>query len=86
SRAVIDMEKEELKLRMGEKEQLIHIQKGKKDWCCRIDVKEPKSHGWRMKVTLEELEAGLAELDMEEEKPCPDIDMDIEKKDLWVRR
>ncbi|MCI53613.1 hypothetical protein A2U01_0074860 [Trifolium medium] len=59
---------------MGEKEQLIHIQKGKKEWCCRIDVKEPKSHGWRMKVTLEELEAGLAELDMKE-KPCPDLDI-----------
>ncbi|MCI81062.1 hypothetical protein A2U01_0102334, partial [Trifolium medium] len=27
SRDVIDMEKEELKLRMGDKEQLIHIQK-----------------------------------------------------------
>ncbi|MCI57128.1 hypothetical protein A2U01_0078379, partial [Trifolium medium] len=49
SRAVIDMEKEELELRMGEKEQLIHIQKGKNDWCCRIDIKEPSSKGWRMK-------------------------------------
>ncbi|MCI22032.1 hypothetical protein A2U01_0043206, partial [Trifolium medium] len=32
SRAVIDMEKEELTLRMGDKEQLIRIQKGKRDW------------------------------------------------------
>ncbi|MCI04991.1 hypothetical protein A2U01_0026040, partial [Trifolium medium] len=87
SRVVINMEKEELKLRMGDKDQLIHIQKGKNDWCCRIDMKEPKSHGWRMKVTLEELEAGLAELDIEEEKPCLDLDMtDIKKEDLWVRR
>ncbi|MCI50800.1 hypothetical protein A2U01_0072044, partial [Trifolium medium] len=56
SYAVIDMEKEELKLRMGEKKQVIHIQEGKNDWCCRIDIKEPSSKGWRMKVTLEELE------------------------------
>ncbi|MCI30427.1 hypothetical protein A2U01_0051636 [Trifolium medium] len=40
-----------------------------------------------MKVSLEELEAGLAELDMKEEKPCPDLDMtNIKKEDLWVRR
>ncbi|MCI95047.1 hypothetical protein A2U01_0116345, partial [Trifolium medium] len=40
-----------------------------------------------MKVTLEELEEGLAELEMEEEKPCPDKDMpDVKKEDLWVRR
>ncbi|MCI59389.1 hypothetical protein A2U01_0080644, partial [Trifolium medium] len=39
-----------------------------------------------MRVTLEELEAGLAGLDMEE-KPCPDLDMtDIKEEDLWVRR
>ncbi|MCI80555.1 hypothetical protein A2U01_0101826, partial [Trifolium medium] len=38
-------------------------------------------------VTLEELEEGLAELEMEEEKPCADLDMtDIKKEDLWVRR
>ncbi|MCI64292.1 hypothetical protein A2U01_0085550 [Trifolium medium] len=53
---------------MGEKEQVIHIQGGKNDWCCRIDVKERSSNGWRMKATLEELEEGLAELEMEEEK------------------
>ncbi|MCI84118.1 hypothetical protein A2U01_0105394, partial [Trifolium medium] len=57
------MEKEELKLKMGEKEQF-HIQKGKNDWSCRIDVNEPSSKGWRMKLTLEELEEGLAELEM----------------------
>ncbi|MCI84895.1 hypothetical protein A2U01_0106173, partial [Trifolium medium] len=40
-----------------------------------------------MKVTLEELEEGPAELEMEEEKPCPDSDMtDIKGEDLWVRR
>ncbi|MCI63557.1 hypothetical protein A2U01_0084814, partial [Trifolium medium] len=40
-----------------------------------------------MKVTLEESEEGLVELEMEEEKSCPDLDMtDIEKEDLWVRR
>ncbi|CAJ2672945.1 unnamed protein product [Trifolium pratense] len=86
SRAVIDMEKDELKLRMRDKEQLIRIQKGKDDWCCRIDVKEPKSHGRRMKVTMKELEAGLAKLEMKE-KPCPYLDMtDIKKEDIWVRR
>ncbi|MCI64156.1 hypothetical protein A2U01_0085414, partial [Trifolium medium] len=36
---------------------------------------------------FEELEAGLAGLDMEEEKPCPDLDItDIKEEDLWVRR
>ncbi|MCI58021.1 hypothetical protein A2U01_0079274, partial [Trifolium medium] len=35
----------------------------------------------------ERSEEGLAELEMEEEKPCPDLDMtDIKKEDLWVRR
>ncbi|MCI44580.1 hypothetical protein A2U01_0065819, partial [Trifolium medium] len=48
---------------MGVKEQLIHIQEGKNGWCCRIDVKELSSKGWRMKVTLEELEAGLVVLE-----------------------
>ncbi|MCI72250.1 hypothetical protein A2U01_0093513, partial [Trifolium medium] len=39
-----------------------------------------------MKVTLEELEAGLAGLDMEE-KPCPNLDIaNIKKEDLWVKR
>ncbi|MCI67210.1 hypothetical protein A2U01_0088468, partial [Trifolium medium] len=34
-----------------------------------------------MKITLEELEAGLAGLDMEE-KPCPDLDItDIKEED-----
>ncbi|MCI37919.1 hypothetical protein A2U01_0059146, partial [Trifolium medium] len=80
------MEKEELKLRMGNKEQLIHIQKGKNDWCCRIDEREPKTPGWRMKVTMEELEAGLAELELKK-KPCPVVDIaDVKKEDLWVRR
>ncbi|MCI44603.1 hypothetical protein A2U01_0065842, partial [Trifolium medium] len=63
SRAVIDMEKEELKLRMGNKEKLIQICKDERDWCCRIDIKEQKtqpSQGWRMKVSLEELEEGLS--------------------------
>ncbi|MCI74494.1 hypothetical protein A2U01_0095758, partial [Trifolium medium] len=69
---------------MGDKEQIIHIQECKNDWCCRIDVKEPLSKGWRMKVTLEELEDGLAELEMEEEKPCPDLDItNIKREDLW---
>ncbi|MCI24833.1 hypothetical protein A2U01_0046019, partial [Trifolium medium] len=87
SRAVIDMEKEELKLRMGEKEQVICIQEGKNDWCCRIDVKEQSSNGWRMKVTLEELEEGLTEIEMEEEKSRPALDIaNIKKEDLWVRR
>ncbi|MCI35344.1 hypothetical protein A2U01_0056565, partial [Trifolium medium] len=85
-------EKEELTLRMGDKEQFIHIQKGKKDWCCRIDIKEkdPVSQGWRMKVSLEELEEGLAELKMEEQ-PCPDLDMNMldikeENIDGWTKR
>ncbi|MCI69434.1 hypothetical protein A2U01_0090696, partial [Trifolium medium] len=52
---------------MGEKEQLIHIQGGKNDWCCRIDFKEPSSGGWIMKVTMEELEEGLAKLEMKKE-------------------
>ncbi|MCI62310.1 hypothetical protein A2U01_0083567, partial [Trifolium medium] len=40
-----------------------------------------------MKITMEELEEGLAELEMKEEKPCPDLEMtDIKKEDLWVRR
>ncbi|MCI82162.1 hypothetical protein A2U01_0103436, partial [Trifolium medium] len=52
-----------------------------------IDVKEPSSKGWRMKVTLEELEEGLSELEMEEEKASPDWNLpDIKKEDLWVRR
>ncbi|MCI47041.1 hypothetical protein A2U01_0068282, partial [Trifolium medium] len=37
-----------------------------------------------MKVTLEELEEELAELEIESEKPCPTLD--IKKEDLWVRR
>ncbi|MCI85083.1 hypothetical protein A2U01_0106362, partial [Trifolium medium] len=40
-----------------------------------------------MKVTLEELEEGLAELEMEEDNSCPDLDMtNIKKEELWVRR
>ncbi|MCI32322.1 hypothetical protein A2U01_0053535, partial [Trifolium medium] len=40
-----------------------------------------------MKVTIEELEEGLAELKMKEEKPYLDLDMtDDEEEDLWVRR
>ncbi|MCI34575.1 hypothetical protein A2U01_0055795, partial [Trifolium medium] len=40
-----------------------------------------------MKVTMEELEEGLAKLKIKKEKPCPDLDMtDIEDEDLWVRR
>ncbi|MCI20590.1 hypothetical protein A2U01_0041752 [Trifolium medium] len=46
---------------MGEKEQFIHIQKGKKDWYYRIDVKGPKSHGWTMK----NIEAKRAKLGQE---------------------
>ncbi|MCI82792.1 hypothetical protein A2U01_0104066, partial [Trifolium medium] len=65
---------------MGEKEQVIHIQEGQNDWCCRIDVKEPSYNGWRMKVTLEELEEGLVELEMEEEKSCPALDITNIKK------
>ncbi|MCI77203.1 hypothetical protein A2U01_0098473, partial [Trifolium medium] len=39
-----------------------------------------------MKVTLKELEEGLAELETEEEKPCPDLDItDIKREDLWIR-
>ncbi|MCI67197.1 hypothetical protein A2U01_0088455, partial [Trifolium medium] len=40
-----------------------------------------------MKVTLEELEEGLSELEMEEEKSKPDQNLaNIKKEDLWVRR
>ncbi|MCI70274.1 hypothetical protein A2U01_0091537, partial [Trifolium medium] len=40
-----------------------------------------------MKVTMDELEEGLAELEMEKEKPCLDLNMtDLKKEDLWVRR
>ncbi|PNX81572.1 hypothetical protein L195_g037595 [Trifolium pratense] len=86
SRAVIDMEKEVLKLRMGNEEQLIYIQ-GKSDWCCRIDSREPKNSGWRMKVTMEELEDGLADLDLEKKPYPPAIDIaDVKKEELWVRR
>ncbi|MCI69639.1 hypothetical protein A2U01_0090902, partial [Trifolium medium] len=36
---------------------------------------------------MEELEEGLAELEMEEEKTCPEVDLtDIKKENLWVRR
>ncbi|MCH86621.1 hypothetical protein A2U01_0007480 [Trifolium medium] len=85
SRAVIDMEKEVLKLRMGNEEQLIYIQ-GKNDWCCRIDAREPKNSGWKMKVTMEELEAGFANLELKK-KPRPVIDItDVKNEYLWVRR
>ncbi|MCI74626.1 hypothetical protein A2U01_0095890, partial [Trifolium medium] len=70
---------------MDNKEQIIHIQEGKNDWCCRIDIKEPSSKGWRMKVTMEELEEGLAELEIKKEEPCPKINMtDLDGEDLWV--
>ncbi|MCI58546.1 hypothetical protein A2U01_0079801, partial [Trifolium medium] len=44
-----------------------------------------------MKVSLEELEEGLAELKMEEEQPCPDLDMNMldikeENRDIWTKR
>ncbi|MCI55520.1 hypothetical protein A2U01_0076771, partial [Trifolium medium] len=43
----------------------------------------PSSNGWRMKVTLEELEEGLAGLEMKEEKPCPALDItNLKKEDL----
>ncbi|MCH97864.1 hypothetical protein A2U01_0018861 [Trifolium medium] len=86
SRAVIDMEKEELKLRMGDEEQLIYIQ-GKNDWCCMIESIERKNPGWRMKVTMEELEEGLEELDLEKKSYPPAINIaDVKKEDLCVRR
>ncbi|XP_045802831.1 uncharacterized protein LOC123896497 [Trifolium pratense] len=44
SRAVIDMEKEVLKLRMRDEEQLIYI-RGENDWCCWIESREPKNPG-----------------------------------------
>ncbi|MCI66050.1 hypothetical protein A2U01_0087308, partial [Trifolium medium] len=61
---------------MGDKEQLIRIQKGKRDWCCRIDMREKKeqtSQGWRMTLSLDELEEGLFQLKMEEEKLSPEV-------------
>ncbi|CAJ2637120.1 unnamed protein product [Trifolium pratense] len=86
SLAVIDMEKEVLKLRMGDEEQLIYI-RGENDWCCRIESREPKTPRWRMKVTMEELEDGIAELDMDKKSYPPAIDIaDVKKEDLWVRR
>ncbi|MCI79082.1 hypothetical protein A2U01_0100353, partial [Trifolium medium] len=40
-----------------------------------------------MKVTMEELREGLAELEMKKEEPCPKINMtDLDGEDLWVRR
>ncbi|MCI21225.1 hypothetical protein A2U01_0042391, partial [Trifolium medium] len=86
SRAVFDMDKEELTLRMGDKEQIIHIQESKNEWCCRIDISELKAQGWRMKVSMRELEKGLEAMEMKE-KTRPIIDQtDIKKEDLWVRR
>ncbi|MCI09379.1 hypothetical protein A2U01_0030465, partial [Trifolium medium] len=96
SRAVIDMEKEELTLRMGDKEQLIRINKGKRDWCCRIDMREKKeqtSQGWRMRVSLDELKEGLSQLKMEEEQLSPDLhkqmdmlDIKEENRAIWTKR
>ncbi|PNY00100.1 hypothetical protein L195_g023375, partial [Trifolium pratense] len=83
SRAVIDMEKEVLTLRMEDEEQLIYI-RGGNDWCCRIESREPKNPGWRMKVTMEELEDGIAELDLDKKSYPPAIDIaDVKKEDLW---
>ncbi|MCI23350.1 hypothetical protein A2U01_0044529 [Trifolium medium] len=70
------MEKEELTLRMGNKESLIQIRKDERDWCCSIDIRENKeqpSQGWRMKVSLDELEEELSQLKMEEEQLSPDL-------------
>ncbi|MCI52158.1 hypothetical protein A2U01_0073402, partial [Trifolium medium] len=40
-----------------------------------------------MKVTMEELEEGLAELEMKKEEPRPKVNMtDLDGEDLWVRR
>ncbi|MCI73513.1 hypothetical protein A2U01_0094777, partial [Trifolium medium] len=48
-------------------------------------MKEPSSKGWRMKVPMEELEEGLAELEIKKEEPCPEI-TNLDEEDLWVRR
>ncbi|MCI66799.1 hypothetical protein A2U01_0088057, partial [Trifolium medium] len=48
---------------------------------------EPSSKGWSMKVTMEELEEGLEELEMKKEEPRPDVNMtNRDGEDLWVRR
>ncbi|MCI98102.1 hypothetical protein A2U01_0119405, partial [Trifolium medium] len=40
-----------------------------------------------MNVTMEELEEGIAELEMKKKKPRPDLNMtDLNGEDLWVRR
>ncbi|MCI32896.1 hypothetical protein A2U01_0054110, partial [Trifolium medium] len=81
SRAVIYMEKEELTLRMRDKERLIRIHKDKRDWCRRIDMRENKeqpSQGWRMKVQIEDLEAELSQLKMEEGQISPDLSHQME--------
>ncbi|MCI20583.1 hypothetical protein A2U01_0041745, partial [Trifolium medium] len=96
SRAVIDMEKEELTLRMGDKERLIRIHKDERDWCCRIDIREKKeqpSQGWRMKVSLYELEEELSQLKMEEGQLSPDLSYPMEmlnikeeNRAIWTKR
>ncbi|MCI84173.1 hypothetical protein A2U01_0105449, partial [Trifolium medium] len=38
-------------------------------------------------VTMEELEEGLAELEMKKEESPPEVNMtDLDGEDLWVRR
>ncbi|MCI01706.1 hypothetical protein A2U01_0022733, partial [Trifolium medium] len=100
SRALIDMEKEELTLRMRDKERLIKIHKEEGDWCYEIDVRDkledrplPQAEGWKMKVQLEELEKEMSQLTMEEEQLSPDLSRQMEMLDikeenraLWVRR
>ncbi|PNX65381.1 hypothetical protein L195_g062573, partial [Trifolium pratense] len=71
---------------MGDEEQLIYI-RGKNDWCCMIESREPKNPEWRMQVTMEELGEGLAELDLENKLYPLAINIaDVKKEDLWVRR
>ncbi|MCI60059.1 hypothetical protein A2U01_0081314, partial [Trifolium medium] len=37
-----------------------------------------------MKVTMEELEEGIAELELKKAEPCPQINVtDLEGEDLW---
>ncbi|MCH94640.1 hypothetical protein A2U01_0015603 [Trifolium medium] len=97
SRALIDMEREELTLRMGAQERLIKVHKDEGDWCFKIDVRDkpenvPQAAGWKMKVHLEELEENMSQLTMEKEPLSPDLSYQMkllnikENKALWVRR
>ncbi|MCI04017.1 hypothetical protein A2U01_0025059, partial [Trifolium medium] len=98
SHALIDMEKKELTIRIGDQESVIKVYKDGRDWCFKIETREKSqddSHagGWRMKVQIEELEEDMSQLTMEEDKISSELShelklLDIKEgnKEQWVHR